>query len=261
MALNLGMVNYWGLQDDYSFNGPTWSLSIELLLYVLFFGVCRFLPSGPATAIGISWLGFFFVSKRYMTIGAAIGQFFAGGFVFFVFERLAVLETRRRKFLLLCCVLFSWGMGLFIFSVPNALFSRFPIAAKVSYLLPRMWPGIRNSSLILTAALTETYLFSRPFRSLAILGDISYSVYVIHFPLQLVLNIFVRLATSDTARIQTIFYNPAFFCLYMCVLAALSHISYNFFEQPVQSKMRSFTAQSIGPRTLENPQVTSSDGP
>jgi peptidoglycan/LPS O-acetylase OafA/YrhL len=34
--LNLIFANYWGFQDGYSFNGPVWSVSIELFAYLVF---------------------------------------------------------------------------------------------------------------------------------------------------------------------------------------------------------------------------------
>ena len=38
--LNIFLVQYWGFQDGYSFNGPSWSISVEIALYLIFFAVC-----------------------------------------------------------------------------------------------------------------------------------------------------------------------------------------------------------------------------
>jgi len=40
-VLNVLFMSYWGMESGESFNGPTWSVSIEVLLYVIFFAVCR----------------------------------------------------------------------------------------------------------------------------------------------------------------------------------------------------------------------------
>src|SRR6185437_3680142 len=41
-VLNLLFASGWGLETDYSFNGPAWSISAEVLFYLLFFMICRY---------------------------------------------------------------------------------------------------------------------------------------------------------------------------------------------------------------------------
>ena len=56
--LNLAFASYWGFQDGQSFNGPSWSISAEILVYVLFFGLSRLISPGlwsaAAITIGVS---------------------------------------------------------------------------------------------------------------------------------------------------------------------------------------------------------------
>lgn len=40
-ALNILMIPAWGFEQGYSFNGPVWSVSIEILMYSMFFMVCK----------------------------------------------------------------------------------------------------------------------------------------------------------------------------------------------------------------------------
>jgi peptidoglycan/LPS O-acetylase OafA/YrhL len=40
-SLNLVFAQTWGIEGGYSWNGPSWSISVEIALYVLFFIVCR----------------------------------------------------------------------------------------------------------------------------------------------------------------------------------------------------------------------------
>lgn len=49
-VLQLFVASDWGLQAGDSFNGPIWSISVELLVYVIFFVVLRF--------ISASWITF-----------------------------------------------------------------------------------------------------------------------------------------------------------------------------------------------------------
>ena len=37
LILNLFFINYWGFENGYSFNGPVWSVSAEVLIYFIFF--------------------------------------------------------------------------------------------------------------------------------------------------------------------------------------------------------------------------------
>jgi len=39
--LNLFMASHWGFQEGYSFNGPIWSISVEILVYAMFFCFIR----------------------------------------------------------------------------------------------------------------------------------------------------------------------------------------------------------------------------
>ena len=56
--LNLALASSWGLEKGYSFNGPVWSVSVEVLLYALFFLMCRLLPVRTVVMAGISLAGF-----------------------------------------------------------------------------------------------------------------------------------------------------------------------------------------------------------
>jgi peptidoglycan/LPS O-acetylase OafA/YrhL len=71
-------------------------------------------------------------------------------------------------------------------------------------------------------------------RRLAFLGDISYSSYLLHFPLQM---IFV-LATLALGWPRSIFLSPAAYFLYFAALIAASLASYHWLERPAQRCLR-----------------------
>lgn len=66
--LQLSFASFWGMQDGHSFNGPIWSVSVEVLLYIMFFAFCRFLPLRP---------GFLMLT---CLLGLAIGGVHVGDF-------------------------------------------------------------------------------------------------------------------------------------------------------------------------------------
>ena len=71
-------------------------------------------------------------------------------------------------------------------------------------------------------------------RRLAPLGHISYSSYLLHFPLQLLFS-GVTLALSVP---RGFFYTPASLLLFFIVLLPLSLCSYHYFERPCQTLFR-----------------------
>ncbi len=48
LGLNLLFAFSWGMEKGYSFNGPAWSVSVEVALYGLFFLLSRYLPARAA---------------------------------------------------------------------------------------------------------------------------------------------------------------------------------------------------------------------
>ena len=75
----------WFSWQTYSFNGPIWSISVEILVYVVFFGIVRTLGSNMLVALfglGISWILFHW-RWRFAAINPDVFlcgiYFFAGG--------------------------------------------------------------------------------------------------------------------------------------------------------------------------------------
>jgi hypothetical protein len=56
-AYNLFLVSGWGVERGFSFNGPIWSVSVEVFLYGLFFAACRLLPVRAGVLAGLAALG------------------------------------------------------------------------------------------------------------------------------------------------------------------------------------------------------------
>jgi peptidoglycan/LPS O-acetylase OafA/YrhL len=86
---------------------------------------------------------------------------------------------------------------------------------------------------VLSLALYES-VSARRFTRLAFLGDISYSTYMLHFPLQLLVVLMaLRLGLA-----------PAFFMqgwvmlAFLALLIALAALSYRYFEKPMQDVLR-----------------------
>jgi len=150
-----------------------------------------------------------------------------------LYERLwARADARRVTYALvgLCCVL--W--------VAVAIAVRAGWAddvASTSLLLDRLlivWPSLLLFPLTLLAfALAETVRGTLG-RRLAILGDLSYAAYMLHFPLMLFLVDIALLLGGD----QTSLERPWMLAGFVVLLGAVSLLSHRYFETPARQWLR-----------------------
>jgi len=212
-GLNVLLASSIGFEKGYSFNGPSWSVSVEMLLYAVFFVACRWLPSRLLTcALGIAaGLALWNVHEP---VARGLVSFFAGGLVYLAFARM----PRLGGAVLLRVVALLWLATL---AQMYAGFFETPSWVASAWTLGVLFP-----SSVLALALAETP-GRRAAMPVAFLGDISYSVYLLHFPLQLVA-IDLHLPMQNAAAM------PAFFIVLLVAAAA----SRRYLERPAQSWLR-----------------------
>jgi peptidoglycan/LPS O-acetylase OafA/YrhL len=221
--LHSALASSFGLERGYSFNGPAWSISVEAFLYALFFLSCRIaIPRWFFCLLAI--LSGVALWAVYAPIARGLVSFFIGGCAYLAYSWMA----RRRLSLAIPCVALAalcWGVTL-----AQTWFGLFEHSAA----LPTWWSIFLLFPLtVLALALAETArgILGKP---LSFLGDISYSSYLIQFPLQLV---FVGAASLAGLRSEH-FYSPAMMALFFLVLFCLSMASSRYFERPVQRWIR-----------------------
>lgn len=221
--LNAALASSIGLERSLSFNGPAWSISVEAFLYLLFFVSCRVaMPRWPFCFVAI--LAGLALDQVYPPIGHGLISFFAGGGIYLAYRRI----SERRLPLAIPCValaVLAWGLTL-----AQTWFGLFESSATIRSL----WTVFLLFPLtVLALALAETRRGTLG-RRLSFLGDISYSSYLIQFPLQLV---FVGAAALIGVSSEH-FYSPAMMALFFLILIALSLASSRYFERPVQQWIR-----------------------
>ncbi len=211
-----------------SFNGPAWSLSVEVLLYALFFYACRYLPS-RALCAGLGIVAGLVLWPVYPLVARGLFGFFAGGATFLFYSALIRRGVNPALSVATLAAL-AWGATL---AQMRAQW------LDVSSDLGLLWASAGLFPVtVLALALLETRRGTLGKR-VAVLGDISYSSYLLHFPLQLAL-LLGATALGIHAR-----YGSAWLLLaFLVVLAALSLASYRCFEMPVQAALRERLAEA-----------------
>jgi len=227
---HLFFASAWGIENSDGFNGPVWSVSVELLVYLVFFLNVRYLNFGKKITSLLLGLATFLalVFPNYVLFEAVI-YFYAG---FLVHQVLAEVNHKNSR---LNQPVFSW-LGLFVTS-----------AATVA---------LTSSELTLAKQLTESkYFFSvallfffvfivaivAPWKPqtatfgtwLEKLGNLTYSSYLLHFPIQL------ATVTVFAAAGQTVPWRSGwFFAAYFLLVLGLSHIVFIRFELPAKNYIR-----------------------
>jgi len=208
----------------HSYNGPSWSISIEMVLYGLFFLFAR-AGLGWKLAACLAVLGLFIPIDN---LSRGVAGFFAGGVTFYAWN---VLKDRSRwlRFAPVVGALAIVGGLLVVGSREIAL-------AGVQLLL---FPTI----VLALTAIPMGGLLGR-------FGDLSYALYMIHFPIQLLLVLAAR----------QFGFNPLpFLPLYLLVVVLLSVVVHYGFEKPAMDLMRSWMPRrpkaplAVAPVAIESP--------
>lgn len=219
--LNLVFAQYWGFQSGTSFNGPSWSVSIEMVAYAGFVAVLFLLR--PLRAFFKEQIAFVFLWTLIVVV-------IIGG---------APLEP---DYVTQCVVLFFTGSALYSvwLAMPDPVVLvlcvgcafDFTAGGPLTRILDRMdlpFGSMTLGALLALLALSRVVDEIRPIRRGAIrLGSMTYSMYLIHFPLQIVFIVWSeRISTLDFLGIRV-------FLLFFALLACVSIISHDYFELPLK---------------------------
>jgi peptidoglycan/LPS O-acetylase OafA/YrhL len=245
--LNLFFASAWGLEKGFSFNAPIWSVSVEVLLYVIFFCIARLFPTRAIYALLLAMAGLYLQNYSAL-IGRGLFSFYMGALVYFTYQKLLTggFIYRCAKPLLLIC-LSVWLLTFLEFELDSlqAVLSKLCTEGCTGAGLERLkalWvTGLLLPITILTLAVSET-IGKGGWAKTAWLGEISYASYLLHFSLQLIFfTIF-----SETLPGRAIFYSPALLLGYFVVLVTISLLAHRYFERPLQQLIRRYSLQSHG---------------
>jgi peptidoglycan/LPS O-acetylase OafA/YrhL len=242
LLLNLTLLNQSGLQDGWSFNTPAWSISTEFI-------------------VNVAFLAFIALDNKVRTVAVILAVIGIGALAMF---QPAISGERIFGYLdlnLARCFL-GFGAGLLVYWLVHRLcvgerIARHPRSANalaiasglatVGLLLgsgrhPPAWHYVVS---IIAAIGCVTFVpfarIARRFlraRYLVFLGDISYSTYLTHYPLQLGLY-----CLAQYYPLQLDYRSPLVLALYMGLVIAISTLTQRWIEVPAQRGMLDYASR------------------
>ncbi len=242
----LAMAQQWLPPNlDQSFNGPAWSVSTEVLLYGVFFAFCRMGLKSPWWSAIVA-LGAILLLPWNEFIARGLMGFFVGGLAFHAVEAIKIraeAKTIARTIALLTILVwlaaiadFYVGASVDGFLAAHAMLPGFGDRQSY-YFFVCVFIFVVSPLTIVALALHEQVLGGR-YTRVSFLGDISYSTYMLHFPMQLALVILALRLGWGPAMFQT----PLALGLFYAALIGLGMLSYVYFERPLQNAIRGWAA-------------------
>jgi peptidoglycan/LPS O-acetylase OafA/YrhL len=217
-ALQLVMAGDW-VRSGFSFNGPFWSVSVEIVVYALFW-----LSRGAVARVGLALLvamvvGFYFADHEW----GANTRIFACGYYFFTGS--ALCRARRG----------AWGTGWRLALLAAACATAGATATAMAGI--QGWaaggiPGIFGA-LFLLLATAEKHAPAKVRRACEWLGENTYGVYLWHFPLQL-----TTILLLLPANVERLAQHGWFLALYVVLVVGIARLSFLRFERPMRDILR-----------------------
>ncbi|MBD9455943.1 acyltransferase [Rhizobium sp. RHZ02] len=215
---HLFFISGWGFTDAVNFNGPIWSVSVELAIYAVFF----------------------ILARRLFSFGLLVPCFIVITMAMLVNEQSPVNNFHLCAFFFFAgCALYYWLIRFrnrpIILFAPAVVSAFFFIYYTASGLLPHMRFYNVQFFLFPPIVLLVGWMDYHPkvqqrLKPLKWFGDTTYSSYLWHFPTQvLIIMIFTYLGHSSH-----IFEKPLTLIGWVVGMVALSHMSFVHIEKPLQ---------------------------
>jgi peptidoglycan/LPS O-acetylase OafA/YrhL len=231
-AAQLFMASDWLPSFSNSFNGPIWSVSVEVLVYAVFFLTLRFATKLPLFNVIVIVI----CVNVGLQVCFCLAFFYAGGLA--AIARKVVRDSRWQSAIELA----AWCAAI---AIPLAIFG-LHLATDIGLSLLIYTP-------ILLFCLSGRMALPLPLqRLLECAGNTTYSCYLLHFPIQLLIAI-----AFSFARQSIPYYDRGFCAAFLTTTLLASHLIYRSFEAPAQRLIRSYLlrneAASVAIRTASIP--------
>lgn len=214
--LQLFFISSWGLEDGPSFNGPIWSVSIEIFIYGIFFLLLGFLKKFRLFLTLLICIILLLISKLGFTDSLHYSHqlFLECGRLFFL-GVLVYYLTKEIKF----------KFALFLISIFCLIFSL--VGNFKTYLF--------CPSMLLIFVLLEELIKGKKMQDLfRISGNLTYALYLLHIPTQLTILLIVKNLNFP----DFIYLTNYFFFIFFGIMISSAYLCFRFFENPMNKKIR-----------------------
>lgn len=219
--LQLFLASNWGFELGDSFNGPIWSISVETLVYVIFFLLLRYV--GTSFWINIVNIAGSLATKFFnihMPIFDCLIFFYAGGLSAIALQYFSQTRFKTALKIVAFAMLFAMPVASILLPISHNKF--FPVLFMLAYIPTLLYVGARN-----------IHVPSDVQKLIVVAGNMTYASYLIHFPIQLALTLYFIKTGQDIP-----YTNPLFFINFICIILIASYYVYRFFERPAQDAIR-----------------------
>ena len=230
-ALNLAMATQWGTMAPMTFDGPFWSVSAEVLVYAIFFAVVWRFGSSIATCAAVMLIGLG-ISFAASPVAFCALMFFAGGLTALLFAERGhrpAAPTVALGLLLVAMAVIAAAMLSGVDLAPRML--ALGVGPQLMFLAARDWR-----------------LFDRFARPIEIAGNLTYSTYLCHFPMQLALAVVVA-ATGIVLPLSS----PVFLAAYVGGVLLVGYLVFERFERPAQDWIRAGMLRRVPSTSVTRP--------
>ncbi|WP_459706471.1 acyltransferase family protein [Paraburkholderia sp. 2C] len=215
-VLNLFMASNWGLEKGFSFNAPIWSVSIEVVIYLIFFVTIPLVARSRLLVPAVLVVVFYTLQIRSVP-----GVFWTCGYYFYI----GVLAFSLVDILGRASALVGvFGVALWVakgMAVDQTIWFAIPLLAA--------------ACLIMSAAIDKSKLAASALQRLAWIGESTYSTYLLHLPLIMLILFTFSVAGIDRLPIVS---RDRFFIPFIASVFLLGRVSYLHFELPMQHLIR-----------------------
>lgn len=217
----LFLASNWGFEKGYSFNGPIWSISVEVLVYCFFFLILQNISKSFLTNIAILLIC---LAAEYFKVSSPIvyclAFFYIGGFAAITYKYIQITQYKKQIFYL--CVFTLLAAPIFVYLTSIYQHKYFPILFLMSYTPTLLFVCAQHFNA--SPAIQKT---------IEAAGNMTYSSYLIQFPIQLVIALYFL---NTEQKIP--YYSTSFFIGFICLTLVISYYIYKLFELPAQNYIR-----------------------
>ena len=209
------LLNGVGITRDTSFNLPSWSLSVELVCYLLFAVICLLTSKKRSL---LFFLGF--VTGALVTEISSDPNIdnLGSGMIFFFCGALCATAIKPPLVRII-----GQSIGCISVAVVAGIFSFYLSLSANLGLQKLIWLFCTLPALIIGIDQIDKHINGIRYRPLKWFGLVSFSIYVWHFPIQAIM---FRIANDMGSRLGPDWYNdPLTLAIYLCLTVAIAHLS------------------------------------